>query len=129
VNSDALIPPTLSATPEPQARVTSPSLVVVGSGRRIRLPPISAVYLGRRDEKQNIYPHIDLTQDNGMTYGVSRRHACIHQSDDGIYIEDLGSSNGTFLNSQRLQPSQVSPLHHGDTLHLGQLQLEVALLP
>jgi len=51
--------------------------------------------------------------------GVSRRHArIIRQGDDGHLIEDLGSSNGTFLNGQRLAES--APLHPGDEIGLGQ---------
>jgi pSer/pThr/pTyr-binding forkhead associated (FHA) protein len=107
----------------------SPVLVIVGSGRKIYLPPIATLYLGRRDEQNNIHPHIDFTQDDGAKYGVSRRHARIHQSDCSVYIEDLGSTNGTYLNGQRLTPSQTYPVYHGDEILLGKLQLQVFLLP
>lgn len=115
-----------SATQKPQAQVTPPSMVVAESGRQICLPAIPLVYLGRRDEGQNIHPHIDFTQDDGAMQGVSRRHARIHQSYEGTYIEDIGSANGTFVNGQRLHPFRLYPLYHGDRLQLGQLKLEVA---
>lgn len=101
-------------------------LTVTQTGRRICLPPASSVYLGRRDERHSIYPDVDLTHDGGAAHGVSRQHACIHQRDDGIYVEDINSTNGTFINNQRLRPLQVYPLDYGDTLRLGRLELQVA---
>ncbi len=43
---------------------------------------------------------------------VSRRHARLFQSEDGYWIEDLGSSNKTYLNGQPLTSPQR--LHSGD---------------
>ena len=58
---------------------------------------------------------------------VSRRHARILRQAEGLYLEDLGSSNGTFLNGERLsQPALLSP---DDQIRLGlsiELTFEVA---
>lgn len=48
---------------------------------------------------------------------VSRRHAVIRQVDEGIAIEDLGSTNGTFVNGERI--SGIAELKVGDTLRFG----------
>jgi hypothetical protein len=114
-----------SATQMPPTHVMYPSLILVESRREIPLPTDSPIYLGRRDATPNIYPHIDPTCDNAATYGVSRRHACIHRSTNGAYIEDMGSKSGTFVNDQRLFPSKLHPLDHGDRLFVGQLELAV----
>ena len=50
--------------------------------------------------------------------GVSRRHAQISQRGDQYIVEDLNSSNGTFLNGQRITGS--APLKSGDVIGLGQ---------
>jgi diguanylate cyclase (GGDEF)-like protein len=49
--------------------------------------------------------------------GVSRRHALVSCRSDGRYfVEDLGSTNGTFVGGQRLKTSEIRP---GDRIQLG----------
>lgn len=50
---------------------------------------------------------------------VSRQHAQILLRDDQYFVEDLGSSNGTFVNNQRLQPRVPAPFNEGDSLAVG----------
>lgn len=52
--------------------------------------------------------------------GVQDIHASIHVSDDTYFIEDAGSSGGTFLNNQRIKKSQRVQLHPGDFLAFGE---------
>lgn len=47
---------------------------------------------------------------------VSRKHCRILRDGDSLKLEDLGSSNGTFLNGQRVQEAMLSP---GDTIQVG----------
>lgn len=48
---------------------------------------------------------------------VSRRHAVIRQVDDGLAIEDLGSTNGTFVNDRRI--SGIVLVAEGDRIRFG----------
>lgn len=51
---------------------------------------------------------------------ISRCHAILgYQPEIGFYITDLGSSNGTWLNSQRLNPMQRYVLQDCDRLRIG----------
>lgn len=46
---------------------------------------------------------------------MSRRHALVRPTQEGVSVEDLGSSNGTFINNKRIQQSFMHP---GDELRL-----------
>ena len=85
-----------------------------------------AVYLGRFAQVPTA-SSVDLTQYEAADLGVSRSHARITWS-EGIYeLEDLASSNGTWLNYQRLAYGKSYELHNGDIILLGQLQLVIYL--
>ncbi len=50
---------------------------------------------------------------------ISRYHARLHVSEAGLHVEDLDSSNGTFLNGERLTKRTKVQVHHKDTLRVG----------
>ncbi|MBR5658163.1 MAG: FHA domain-containing protein [Lachnospiraceae bacterium] len=52
---------------------------------------------------------------------ISRLHARLEQRSDGVYIIDLNSTNGTFINGNRLLPSQEVKLAPGDEIALADL--------
>ena len=55
---------------------------------------------------------------------ASQLHARIFRRDGGVFIEDLGSTNGTFLNRKKV--SAPVELRRGDRLQIGKTVLEVA---
>ncbi|MHB0877325.1 MAG: S8 family serine peptidase [Anaerolineae bacterium] len=67
--------------------------------------------------------HVGRAPDNEIALhedsSVSRRHAVIRCHTTGCSITDLDSSNGTWLNGQRLQPQGSYPLNHDDTMSFG----------
>lgn len=70
-------------------------------------------------EQKEILIGRDLAND--ITIGdpeVSRRHARLFMREDNFYIEDLGSTNGTFLNGERI--SNPQQLRVGDVITLGE---------
>jgi sigma-B regulation protein RsbU (phosphoserine phosphatase) len=50
---------------------------------------------------------------------VSRQHANITTAEGQYFLEDLGSSNGTFVNGKRVAPNRPVPLAEGDTFQIG----------
>ena len=105
-------------------------LVVLTAGRQGREFPLSAqseLLIGRWDADSGIFPDIDLDQDDPEAK-VSRRHARITFSNHQYLIEDLGSTNGTFINrGPRLLPGNRQPLNHGDEIIVGKTFLRFVL--
>ncbi len=95
--------------------------------RQVEVPLNRIIHMGRVDPTANVFPEIDLTEDDVLDKGVSRRHARILKQENKVVIEDLGSINGTFINGKRLAPYLPEALSDGDTLQLGKLQLEVKI--
>ncbi len=58
-------------------------------------------------------PQGEVTLDDAR---VSWRHATIRWTDDGWVLEDLGSTNGTYVQGQRVNEARLSP---GSAVHLG----------
>ncbi|MDQ1522229.1 MAG: hypothetical protein QOE47_153 [Pyrinomonadaceae bacterium] len=76
-------------------------------------------YIGRWDADSGIFPDVDLDSDDPEAK-VSRRHARITRRSGQYYIEDLGSTNGTFINrGRRLLPGDRQPLNDGDEIIIG----------
>ena len=114
----------------PEEEVVSPvslKLSIPDSGRDVELPLTKEVNIGRLDPASASFPDIDLTSDGGLEKGVSRRHAKITRRGSEVFIEDLGSINGTFLNRKKLTPYLPQALKSGDELQLGRLILQVSL--
>lgn len=51
---------------------------------------------------------------------VSRIHAVFYIEDDEIFVEDSGSTNGTYVNRTRI--GNVTPLKHGDVIHFANIE-------
>jgi pSer/pThr/pTyr-binding forkhead associated (FHA) protein len=98
---------------------------VVDSGRQVEFPLSKQISIGRLDATTATFPDIDLTTDGALEKGVSRRHATITLKGADLYLEDLGSVNGTFLNGKRLTPYLPHTLHSEDEVRLGKIRMRV----
>lgn len=56
---------------------------------------------------------------------VSGRHGQIDVADDGVYVTDTGSTNGTMLNEAKLAPNMRTKLQPGDVIRLGSMEFTV----
>ncbi len=85
-------------------------------------------HIGRWDADGGIFPDVDLDSDDPEAK-VSRRHARITRRGEQYYIEDLGSTNGTFVNrGRRLLPGDRQPLRDGDEVIVGKTFLRFHVL-
>jgi hypothetical protein len=75
--------------------------------------------IGRWDADNGIFPDVDLDTHDPEAK-VSRRHARIIKENGQYMLEDLGSTNGTFINrGRRLIPGARQPLSDGDEVIVG----------
>ena len=57
----------------------------------------------------------------------SRQHARISFEEGQLAIEDLNSTNGTFVNRTRVHPGQKRPLQVNDVIQIGTVQMKVKI--
>ncbi|OQA17360.1 MAG: Double zinc ribbon [Chloroflexi bacterium ADurb.Bin360] len=98
-------------------------LIVEGANAPLPFPGgKSEVFVGREDPISGYFPDLDLTNHGGDEGGVSRKHARIFAQGNQMMIEDLGSTNFTFVNQQKLVPHQPQPLNDGDGVRFGRVK-------
>ncbi|NMF64078.1 FHA domain-containing protein [Brasilonema octagenarum] len=119
--------PTTAQTPPPTVVTSSVSrtqlqqemakLIHVQTDRIIELPQnLSVVHMGKPNDR--IPPDIDVSGFPNSEI-VSRIHADIRLEGGAHYIEDVGSSNGTYINNLALLPGNRHRLRPGDRISLG----------
>ena len=87
--------------------------IIEGDSAGRQIPLLGSVELGRD-------PDLDAALEDDQ---VSRRHARLTASGDGVVIEDLGSRNGTYVNDQPLEGPRR--LAEGDLVRVGLTLLEL----
>jgi hypothetical protein len=84
--------------------------------------------IGRWDADNGVFPDIDLDAHDPEAK-VSRRHARIIHQNDKFFVEDLGSTNGTFVNrGRRLIPGTPHLLADGDEIIVGKTFLRFHII-
>ncbi|MGZ8631346.1 MAG: FHA domain-containing protein [Actinomycetota bacterium] len=102
------------ASPQPAAPPGPSAVVIHTEGAKPRTVAVSGnMVMGRA-------PECELALDDTF---VSQQHARLFAKNGSWYVEDLGSTNGTFVNDQRLaSPAMVQP---GDRVRVGTTVLEL----
>jgi FHA domain len=95
--------------------------------RPVRLRAVSGPGL-RKGTKIDVQTSVVLGRDadssvrlDGDDY-ASARHARIETRPDGVWVEDLNSTNGTFVNGERVTAERLNP---GDVVRVGQTELQL----
>ena len=108
-------------TPVPVARTqlqqSKAFLTHIQGEQQIELPQnLSVIHIGKPNDR--IPPDIDISGFSNSEI-VSRIHADIRVEGDFHYIEDVGSSNGTYINNLPLLPGNRHKMRPGDRISLG----------
>jgi len=123
-------PPAPSPPPPPAAVAQNVALRIVASGQVLLLEPERSDFLvGRPDPVTGIQPEINLGPFDTMRT-LSRRHAKILR-EGGLYFvrEEVGTTNGTFVNGERIKTGAAVPLKPGNRLRFGSIEVEVIAVP
>jgi hypothetical protein len=94
---------------QPTQQMTIPARLVADDGAEITLDrPVTRI--GRAPDNDVVL----------ADRAVSRHHAEVRREGDGFAVADVGSTNGTYCNGDRIESA---PLHDGDRLQVGPLTL------
>lgn len=104
------------------------AIYVEGTPKPIFLSSENEFVVGRKVEETS-QVMLDLSLLGGYHLGLSRLHAVVRRAENGYEIMDLGSSNGTWLNDERLIPHKPYPLTNGSQLRLARMRLFVLYRP
>jgi len=117
---EAPVPAPVTATPNfgsTQLQINQAKLLHVQTSTPIELPSqLSILHIGKPNDR--IPPTIDVSGFPNSEI-VSRVHANIRVEGDIYYLEDVGSSNGTYINNMPLPPGNRHRLRAGDRIALG----------
>jgi serine/threonine protein kinase len=106
-----------------QSLLKGPHFVVVATGSTLHIPLKEEVLIGRTDPRSKTVPDIDLSLYGGASAGISRQHARLLRKDDNWIIEDLNSTNGTYVNDGVVSSATPVALTEGDRVRCGHLVL------
>ncbi len=84
--------------------------------------------LGRGDARSAFRPDLDFGPYGATRHGVSRRHALIRPGEQSLFLIDQNSTNGTWVNGQRLLHGRDFPLSDDDTIELGALRMTLRIV-
>ncbi len=93
------------------------------SGEEFHLAASGETLIGREDPVTGINPDVDLTEADTQR-STSRRHAKIHRRGDKFFLtEEIGTTNGTFLNGVRAETGVPVEVQEGDEVQFGLVKL------
>ena len=89
------------------------------------IPITERIVVGRTLDNDVV--DFDLTPYDAYHYGVSRHHAVMSLLEGFLYIEDLGSTNGTRINGFQLTSKQKYRLRDGDEIEFARLRMTIKI--
>jgi len=113
---------------EAMAPVSGIAIYVAGTAKPVFLSSDQEFIIGRKVQATSEV-FLDLSKLGGYYLGLSRRHAMIRRTEHGYEVTDLSSSNGTWLNDERLIPHKPYLLTSGSQLRFARMQFFVLYRP
>lgn len=112
------VPPSRKDSPAPQYRLFHSETNI-----EFKFSPNPEATVGRIDPVTGIQPDIDLSAVD-VERSSSRRHAKFIWEDGSVFlVEDIGTTNGTFLNGDRIEQGVPKKVQSGDLVQFGLVEL------
>lgn len=123
--------PMVDRAPQPNVPMLTEGWTVIfrmGEKKKV-LPLDKKIMVGRAVENDGNNGDDDVTFDltdyGAYHFGVSRHHATLTFNDGYLYLEDLGSTNGTRINGFQLTANQKYRLRDGDEIEFARLRSNI----
>jgi len=100
-------------------------LFVAGLREKLCFDKSPIITLGRLNELFHVDGLIDLSPYRANERGVSRIHCQLTLKNNQVYITDLGSTNGTYVDGKRLQPNQPTLINKRHKISLARLPIKL----
>lgn len=113
--------------PQHQQVIRTVTLHIGDDQLPIPLKLAERLILGRQSSKALDRPDLDLARFRAAEHGISRIHATLECNDAGVYLMDLGSRNGTYVNDEPLAAFNPCYLHDGDVVRFGKLTVWLSI--
>lgn len=129
LDDSILIPEQPSRNEFVAQRVPKKVVLVIGKMQlRIILQISEPLVFGRSFSENEVVSFIDLEAFGAEDLGVSRKHLRCWADNGELFIEDLGSLNGTYLNGVRLADHSPQQIHHADHIMLGGFEIALEFI-
>ena len=81
------------------------------------------------DKNQYVIGRSENTADGVLSFNkmIGRAHCKVIKENGAVYIEDLNSANGTYLNRIKLAPQKRCKVENGDIIRLANTELKIVL--
>ena len=116
-------PKKVSGTSDNELSIASVRFILPNH-QAVDVPAGSFIVMGRQQGNDR-HVDFDLSVLYGPESGVSRSHAVMQITETDVFVRDLDSTNGTYLNGAELYALRDYPVQDGDTLKLGSVIMRV----
>lgn len=103
---------------------TSIGFIIVGADKPLIIHDVTAVVIGRGDDPPGVR-FVNLAHYGDLVMGISRQHARVTYDEGKFWLEDMHSTNGSWLNRKRLVSGVPYPLAPNDNIWLGPMKMVV----
>ena len=112
--------------------ISSNKTAAISAPPKVEVPPAKLVGEGKEFPLHKGSNTFGRKADNDIQIAdpyVSGKHGLIEIADDGLFVTDIGSTNGTMLNDAKLSPNMRTAITTEDVIRLGSMEFRIEVDP